>query len=110
MKQSEIIDLAKQRTKAKLDEDLAEMLGIDQSTVSRLRNGRQNFGPELALKVADAAGIDPREVVAAAMAARCKDEDARKRWEEMTPDPLRIMCRKTKKVPLFGKEQYLKAA
>lgn len=110
MNQIEIIDLARAKLGLKRDQDLADHLGIGQSAISMIRRGTSNIGPELALKVADAAGMDPREVVAAAMAARCKDEDARKRWDEMTPDPLRIMCKKSKKLPLLWEGTYMKAA
>lgn len=110
MNQIEIIDLARAKLGLGRDQDLAEKLGIGQSAISQIRRGASNIGPELALKLAKVTDLDPREVVAATMAARCKDDEARKEWEKLTPDQFRIMCRKSRRVPLVKEGPYLKAA
>lgn len=81
MTQAEILDLAKKALSLDTDTELAKVLGIGQPSVSKIRTGQNNFGPETALQIAEILGVDPAKISAAAYAARASTPKARKAWE-----------------------------
>lgn len=81
MNQSEMLEKARKAIGATSDHELAEALGMRPSNISRVRSGKQNLGPESALKLAEILKIDPAKVAAAAYAARATSSTARRAWE-----------------------------
>lgn len=114
MNQTELIDLAKKRLGIEQDQELAKRLGIHPASVSHIRYGKGNIGPELALRVAEAAEMDPRDVVAVVMAARCKDEESRKTWEQLVSESTSHNVYKVKRkrhlLPIWYGREYQEAA
>lgn len=74
------LDDAKQALRVESDYALAKALNIRASTISGYRAGRSHFDETTALKIAEACGIDPMEVIAAAAYERAKTQDVRTIW------------------------------
>jgi Bacteriophage CI repressor helix-turn-helix domain. len=83
MNQAEILDRAKAALGTDSDSALAKKLKVDHTSISKIRMGRNNIGPELALKIAEISGIPAEKIAAAAYAARSKTQDAKRKWERM---------------------------
>jgi transcriptional regulator with XRE-family HTH domain len=73
------LDEAKDRGIVRNDSELAQKLGLTRSNICDWRNGRSAPGEEQAAALA--ALLGKPEIMAEAMAARAKSEDARKMWE-----------------------------
>lgn len=82
MNQNAMLDKAKELLSIATDTELAQALGVDQTTISKVRRGRNNLGPETALRLAEILGIDPAKVAAAAYAARATSSTAKRKWEK----------------------------
>ena len=74
------LDEVKTRLGIKSDYGLAKHLGIGQSAIIAYRAGRRVFDDDVALTVADALGVNPLLVIAAANAERAKTDEQKARW------------------------------
>jgi transcriptional regulator with XRE-family HTH domain len=73
------------RAKLDLPSDyaVANLLGVTRAAVSKWRQGRTTFDDLTACRVADALGVDPMEIIAAANFERADNERARAVWQTM---------------------------
>ena len=66
------------------DYAIYRMLGVSApSVITSWRKGRTAPDDAMALKIADALGVEPLEVLAACHAARARDEKTRSAWEKI---------------------------
>jgi transcriptional regulator with XRE-family HTH domain len=63
------------------DYALAPLLGVSKAQMSRYRNGHDTLSDDVALKLADLLGMDPKAIIGCAHAERAKTDGARKFWE-----------------------------
>jgi transcriptional regulator with XRE-family HTH domain len=63
------------------DYQLAKFLGVRQQTVSNYRNRKSGLDETMALKIADALGVDPAHVLTCVAAERAKDAAVKKAWQ-----------------------------
>ena len=77
------LDDVKQELKLKSDYKLAQWLGSQPAIVSNYRLKKRVIDDYTAARIADALGIDPMEVIAAANAEREKDEKKREYWRQI---------------------------
>lgn len=61
------------------DAELARRVNVSRVTISRIRSGLLKISPEMAAELADVAGLDPYEVVAAAMIENAKTPEKAER-------------------------------
>ena len=76
----EYLDAVKAAKGLTSDYQLAKLLGFPLSSVSSYRTGRRFFDDEAALTVAQALGVEPICVIAAANAERAKTPEQKARW------------------------------
>lgn len=83
MKTSEYLDMVKLLKGFKTDSDLARFLGITMNQIARYRRelNPDNFGPDMAARIAQILAIDPEKVTGDMMAARAQDSNTRRFWE-----------------------------
>lgn len=81
MRTLDFIDAVKRHREISSDYACAQVLGITRSQLSRYRNGRDYFGDETAVKVADMLGMDAGYVMACIHAERASNPEIRVRWE-----------------------------
>lgn len=79
----EYLDAVKTAKGLTSDYQLAKLLGFPLSSVSSYRTGRRFFDDDAALTVADALGVNPLAVIAAANAERAKTDQQKARWLEL---------------------------
>ena len=78
---AQYIDLAKKNAGVESDYKLAKVLGVDPRVISHIRHGRA-FTDEMVFKIAELAGVNPAEIIAAVHAEKEKDKEKRKWWRE----------------------------
>ena len=83
MKTSDFLDLAKRRRKLPSDYALAKALDVGQSTVSNWRCRRSALSDDMAIRLADLAGLPAGFVLACIAAERSHTEPARHAWQEL---------------------------
>jgi transcriptional regulator with XRE-family HTH domain len=79
----EYLDAVKVHLGIASDYALAKKLGFSQSAMSSYRTGRRVFDDDAALTVAQALGVNPLQVIAAANAERAKTPESRAKWEDL---------------------------
>jgi protein-disulfide isomerase-like protein with CxxC motif len=80
MNTPEYLDAVKRHLGISSDYALAKKLGFSQSAMSSYRTGRRVFDDDAALTVAQALGLNPLVVIAAANAERAKTPEQKARW------------------------------
>ncbi|WP_322400355.1 DUF3693 domain-containing protein [Massilia luteola] len=80
MNTHEYLDAVKRHLGIASDYALAKKLGFSQSAMSSYRTGRRVLDDDAALTVAEALGINPLVVIAAANAERAKTDEQKARW------------------------------
>lgn len=80
MNTPEYLDAVKRHLGIASDYALAKKLGFSQSAMSSYRTGRRVFDDDAALTVAQALGVNPLSVIAAANAERAKTPEQKARW------------------------------
>lgn len=81
MRTLDFIDAVKRQHAISSDYACAQVLGLTRAQLSRYRNGRDYFGDETAVKVADMLKMDAGYVMACIHAERASNPDVRTRWE-----------------------------
>lgn len=79
----EYLDDVKQRLEIKSDYELAKFLKVPRGTISRYQGKQRVIDDYTAAKIAEALGINPMEVIAAANAEREKDEKRKDYWRKV---------------------------
>jgi transcriptional regulator with XRE-family HTH domain len=77
------LDAARARAGLTSDYALAKRLGMPQSTISGYRTGRRYLDARAAFQVAEVAGVDVREVIAAVELDRAKSDQDRDFWRNV---------------------------
>lgn len=77
----EFLDALKARNGGASDYKIAKILGVTQQSVSRYRTGRDFFGSEIAIKVANLLQLDIGYVLACTHLERAKSEPERQAWQ-----------------------------
>lgn len=77
----EFLDAMRVRHCLRSDYQLAKFLGVRQQTISNYRNRKSGFDEAMAIKVADALGLDHAHVLACIAAERAKSEAVKKAWQ-----------------------------
>jgi transcriptional regulator with XRE-family HTH domain len=85
------LDAAKARAGCTSDYALAKQLDMPQSTISGYRTGRRHLDARAAFQVAELAGIDVREIIAAIELERAKSERDRDFWRTIAGATASIM-------------------
>lgn len=80
---NEYLDQVKQKLRLDTDYKLAKWLGSKTSVISKYRLKQRVMDNYTAAKLAEALGIDPMEVIAAAEAEREKDERKAEFWRKL---------------------------
>lgn len=80
MIQADYLDLIKNKFDINQDLDLEKFLKVRSSTICRYRSGKAQFGPAVAMRIAEILKIDPNQVAGDMMAARAKDRKTRNKW------------------------------
>ncbi len=80
MTPSEYIDKLRKLHRLDTDAAAARLLKVVPTSVRAYRTGRAQFGPETALRLADALHVNPAAIAADMMAARAKTSRAKHRW------------------------------
>ena len=83
MNTPEYLDAVKRHLGIASDYALAKHLGFSQSAMSSYRTGRRVFDDDAALTVAQALGVNPLQVIAAANAERAKTPEQKARWSDV---------------------------
>jgi len=78
---TELIDLAKRKAGDVTDYRLSKLLGVPPSTVSNYRIGRSMPANPIAMRLAEIAGVDPVEAMAAVNLERATTDGERRAWE-----------------------------
>jgi hypothetical protein len=81
MRTLDFIDAVKRHREISSDYACAQALGLTRAQLSRYRNGRDFFGDETAVKVADMLGLDAGYVMACIHAERASNPEIKVRWE-----------------------------
>jgi plasmid maintenance system antidote protein VapI len=79
----EYIDEAKKALGIESDYGMAKWMGITTGAMAHYRGGKRTIDDYTASKLADAIGLDPLEVIAAANAEREKDEKKKDYWRKI---------------------------
>lgn len=77
------LDKIKEKHKLSSDYKLAKYLGLTTTAIGYYRKKKSTMDDYTALKVAEALGIDPMEVIAMANAERTKSPEVKKAWERI---------------------------
>lgn len=77
----ELLSLAKKKAGDVTDYRLSKLLGVPPSTVSSYRVGRSMPANSIAMRLAEIAGVDPVEAMAAVNIERASTDEERKAWE-----------------------------
>jgi transcriptional regulator with XRE-family HTH domain len=77
------LDAAKVRGGLSSDYALAKRLGMPLSTMSGYRTGARHFDAKAAFQVAQVAGVDAREIIAAVEMDKAKSENDRDFWRSV---------------------------
>ncbi len=80
MQQNDYIELLKKDLNAKSYAEIGRYLKVSAATISDYRKGTKNFGPDVAMKIAEALNIPPENIAADMMAARSTDKKLMKKW------------------------------
>jgi plasmid maintenance system antidote protein VapI len=80
---TEYLDTAKTAINAPSDYALAKWLGVTKQAIYGYRAGRTIIDDYTALKIAEAIGVNPLEVIAAANLEREKNEKKREVWRKV---------------------------
>lgn len=91
------LDAAKARGGYSSDYALAKRLGMPLSTISSYRTGRRHFDAKAAFQVAQVAGVDAREVIAAVELDKAKSDQERDFWRSIATAAASILL-----VPFLG--------
>jgi transcriptional regulator with XRE-family HTH domain len=78
---NDLLDAAKKNKGFKSDYALAKAVGLGTGRISQYRSGRFRVGEELAVELAELAGLDPLGVLADLQAENAKSEEVRKIWK-----------------------------
>lgn len=81
MRTLDFIDAVKRQQDISSDYACAQVLGLTRAQLSRYRTGRDYFGDETAVKVADMLKMDAGYVMACIHAERSSNPDIRTRWK-----------------------------
>jgi len=79
----EYLDAAKKALSVESDYEMARKLGIQKQAMSNYRTRIRTIDDYTAAKIAEALGLDPMEVIAAANAEREKDGKRREYWRQI---------------------------
>ncbi|UZR29433.1 helix-turn-helix domain-containing protein [Methylococcus mesophilus] len=77
------IEAAKQALNLPSDYAMAKYLGVNKSAASNWKHGKNVIDDYTAVRIADALGIDPLEVIAAANLEREKDAKRQELWRKV---------------------------
>ncbi|UTM60119.1 DUF3693 domain-containing protein [Photobacterium sp. CCB-ST2H9] len=84
MYQIKLLDSYKTAKNYVQDKQIAADLGIPQQRISEMRNGKRYLSDKEAIFLAEAANIDPHEVLIFLAAERAKDYKAQRIWLDIT--------------------------
>ncbi|HET8701044.1 MAG TPA: helix-turn-helix domain-containing protein [Nitrococcus sp.] len=77
----ELLDALKERLSATSDYDLSRKMGWSRQRVSKYRSGRDTFGDDTAIHIAEILDFDPGEVLAWMHAERTDSPAVREAWQ-----------------------------
>jgi len=78
---AQLLTLAKAKAGDVTDYRLAKLIGVPHSTISSYRNGNSKPANPIAMRLAELAGTDPVETIAAVNIERASTDDDRRVWE-----------------------------
>lgn len=79
----ELLDAAKARQGFRSDGQLSRALGLTDTVASQYRRGRGVPSPEIALRLAHLAGVDPNAAVLAVLQLQTRDDHLRRLYSEL---------------------------
>jgi predicted transcriptional regulator len=83
LKTTELLDLARERQGGVSDYRLAQLLKVDQTSVSNYRTGRSSPKNPVAMRLAELCELDPAEVMTWVNIERATTPEERSAWEVM---------------------------
>jgi transcriptional regulator with XRE-family HTH domain len=80
MNSIDMLDALKNKYGLDYDKDVADLLHLSTTFISKVRRGEKIFGSDILLKIAELLDLGLDDIARAAMAERAKDPKSRKKW------------------------------
>ncbi|MES9961695.1 MAG: hypothetical protein ABW089_14790 [Sedimenticola sp.] len=83
MKTTDYISAAKKKLEITSDNQMAIWLGVSRNSMSQYKTGKRVMDDYVAVKIAEALGVDPLKVIAQANEERETDKDKKEFWHRI---------------------------